>query len=107
MSAEHISIESIFMRTDEFFIGEGPVYKTMRMLAQRLGEKRIEYALAGDMALVLYGYRREAINVDFLLTNDGRDLLEANLCGRGYVPLFPGARKRFQDTNTGVEIDLI
>lgn len=88
-------------------MGEGPVHTTMRRLARRLSEEGIDYALAGGMALVLHGYRRETVDVDFLLTPNGRDRLANELAGRGYLPMFPGARKRFRDTETGVEIDVI
>jgi hypothetical protein len=88
-------------------MGDGPIHKTMRSLARRLSEEGIDYALAGGMALMLHGYRRETIDVDFLLTSEGRDRLEDKLLGLGYAPLFPGARKRFRDTATRIEIDLI
>jgi hypothetical protein len=107
MAVEHASVDALLRKVDQFFMNEGPVHKTMRSLARRLTEEGIDYALAGGMALVLHGYRRETIDVDFVLTPEGRDQLEENLVGRGYVPLFPGARKRFRDAQTGVEIDLI
>jgi len=88
-------------------MGEGPIYKTLRNLARRLSDEGIHYALAGGMALVFHGYRRETVDVDFLLTPEGRERLASNLEGRGYLPMFPGVRKRFRDTETGVEIDLL
>jgi hypothetical protein len=33
--------------------------------------------------------------------------LNENLVGRGYAPLFPGAKKGFRDIETGVEIDIL
>lgn len=88
-------------------MSEGPVHKTMRRLAARLSKEGIDYALAGGMALVLHGYRRETVDVDLLLTREGRDRLADELSGSGYLPMFPGSRKRFRDTETGVEIDII
>jgi hypothetical protein len=88
-------------------MGTGPIHETMRRLARRLSDEHIDYAVAGGMALLLHGYRRETVDVDFLLTSEGRDLMASALEGRGYLPMFPGARKRFRDTETGVEIDLI
>jgi hypothetical protein len=88
-------------------MGTGPIHETMRRLARRLSDEHIDYAVAGGMALLLHGYRRETVDVDFLLTSQGRDLMASALEGRGYLPMFPGARKRFRDTETGVEIDLI
>lgn len=88
-------------------MGTGPIHKTMRSLARRLSEEGIDYAVAGGMALLLHGYRRETVDVDFLLTADGRNALEDKLVGLGYMQRFPGARNRFRDTATNVEIDLI
>lgn len=107
MAVENISIDFQLKTADEFFMGRGPVQETMRAAARRFAAEGIDYALAGGMALMLHGYRRETIDVDFLLTAEGRDRLEEKLVGLGYVPLFPGARKRFRDTATRVEIDLI
>jgi hypothetical protein len=107
MAVERAILDSQFQRVDEFFMGTGAVHQTMRDLIRRLSSEGIDYALAGGMALVVYGYHRETIDVDFLVTADGRDRLEQKLVGLGYVPVFPGARKRFRDTSTRVEIDLI
>ena len=107
MASEHTSVDALLRRVDEFFMAEGPVHKTLRTLARRLSEEGIDYALAGGMALVLHGYRRETEDVDVLLSRDGREAFRGKLTGRGYLPLFPGARKTFRDTGTGVEIDII
>ncbi len=88
-------------------MAEGPVHKTMRTLARRLSEEGIDYAVAGGMALVLHGYRRETVDVDVLLSKEGRALFMEILVGRGYIPLFPGAKKAFRDAETGVEIDIL
>lgn len=79
----------------------------MRTLARRLSQEGIDYALAGGMALVLHGYRRETVDVDVLLSKEGRALFTETLVGRGYIPLFPGAKKAFRDAETGVEIDIL
>jgi hypothetical protein len=107
MASEPISVDALFRGVDQFFMGEGPVHTTMRRLATRLSNEGIDYALAGGMALVLHGYRRETVDVDVLLTQEGRDRLANSFTGSGYLPMFPGARKRFRDTQTGVEIDII
>ena len=107
MAVERDSVDALLKRVDEFFMAEGPVHKTMRALARRLSQEGIDYALAGGMALVLHGYRRETVDVDVLLSKEGRELFSQNLVGRGYAPLFPGARKAFRDTETGVQIDIL
>lgn len=107
MVTENASVDALLIKADEFFMGEGPVQKTMRSLARRLSEENIDYAIVGGMALVLHGYRRETVDVDVLLSREGLALFAETLVGRGYTPLFPGATKRFRDTATGVEIDVI
>jgi len=107
MASEQASVDALLRSVDEFFMGEGPVHKTMRTLARRFPEAGIDYAIVGAMALVIHGYRRETVDVDVLMSREGRDLFVETLVGRGYVPLFPGAKKQFRDTETGVEIDII
>jgi hypothetical protein len=107
MAVEHTSVDALLRGVDDFFMAQGPVHKTMRALARRLSQEGIDYALVGGMALVLHGYRRETVDVDVVLSKEGRELFTENLVGRGYTPLFPGAKKAFRDTSTGVEIDVI
>jgi len=107
MPVEPTSVDALLRGVDEFFMAQGPVHKTMRTLATRLADEGIDYALIGGMALVLYGYRRETIDVDVMLDEQGRERFADHLVGRGYAPMFPGARKRFRDTETGVEIDVL
>lgn len=107
MAIEQDSVDSLLKRVDEFFMAKSQVHKTMRALARRLSQERIDYALAGGMALLLHGYRRETVDVDVLLSKEGREVFSQNLVGRGYAPLFSGARKGFRDTETGVTIDIL
>ncbi len=107
MAVQHTSVDALLRKVDEFFMAEGPVYKTMRALARRLSQEGIDYALVGGMALVLHGYRRETVDVDLVLSKEGHELFNENLVGRGYAPLFPGAKKGFRDIETGVEIDIL
>jgi hypothetical protein len=107
MAVEQNSIDSLLRRVDDFFMATSQVHKTMRSLARRLSLEGIEYAFAGGMALVVHGYRRETVDVDVLLSIEGREAFADNLVGRGYAPLFPGARKGFRDTETGVKIDIL
>jgi hypothetical protein len=101
------SVDALLRSVDEFFMGEGPVHKTMRTLARRFPEAGVDYAIVGAMAFVMHGYRRETVDVDVLMSREGHDMFVENLVGREYLPLFPGAKKQFRDTETGVEIDII
>jgi hypothetical protein len=107
MAVEQNSVDSSLLRVDEFFMATSPMHKTMRELARRLPEEGIDYAIAGGMALVLHGYRRETVDVDLLLSKEGRESFLQSLVGRGYAPLLSGAQKGFRDTETGVSIEIL
>lgn len=83
------------------------VDETLVRLAERLTKEGIEYAIIGGMALVAHGYVRYTDDVDVLVTREGLDKIHERLVGRGYVPAFPGARKKLRDTHTGVHVEFI
>ncbi len=85
----------------------GPVHDTLRNLASRLAEESISYAIIGGMALAIHGLVRPTQDVDVLMTREGLDRFHERLVGRGYVLAFPGARKHFRDTITGVNVEVI
>ncbi len=41
------------------------------------------------------------------MTPSGLEKFRERLVGRGYIPLFPGARKHFRDAETGVPVEII
>jgi hypothetical protein len=90
-----------------FFMKEGDLYATLQRLVAELEGKGLDYALIGGMALVAHGYRRFTEDVDILMTSDGLRTFREDLVGRGYLPAFPGARKSFRDTQTGVRIEML
>ncbi|HEV8488070.1 MAG TPA: hypothetical protein VGV87_31405 [Blastocatellia bacterium] len=90
-----------------FFMKTDPVHVTLNELARRLDEAGIDYAIVGGMALGYHGFVRVTQDVDLLLTGAGYTRFIESLVGLGYVPLFPGARKKFKDTRTGVSIDIV
>lgn len=94
-------------QVDEFFMESSPVHKTLREIARRLSEDKIDYAIIGGMALALHGFIRPTEDVDLLMTPEGLDKFHRELVGRGYVPLFPGARKHFRDAETGIKVEVI
>lgn len=85
----------------------GSIYDTLAKITRRLREEKIEYAVVGAMALSAHGFRRFTEDVDLLTTPAGLDAIHQRLVGRGYVPAFPGARKKLRDTETGVRVDFI
>jgi hypothetical protein len=91
----------------DFFMKRGSIYDTLTKVTRRLREEKIEYAVVGAMALSAHGFRRFTEDVDLLTTPEGLDAIHRRLVGRGYVPAFPGARKKLRDTETGVTVDFI
>lgn len=94
-------------RVDEFFMESSPVHKTLNDIVRRLSEEQIDYAIIGGMALALHGFIRPTEDVDLLMNPQGLEKFHAELVGRGYVPLFPGARKHFRNSETGVKVEVI
>jgi hypothetical protein len=93
--------------SSDFFMRRDDVHAALTHLASRLREEEIDYAIVGAMALNAHGYRRETVDVDVLTTDAGLTRIHEVLVGRGYVPRFPGARKKLRDVETGVDIDFI
>ena len=85
----------------------GPVQLTLSSLVRRLSDEHIDYAVIGGMAMALHGLVRPTLDVDILLTKEGLEKFHEVLVGRGYVPIFSGARKHFRDTETGVPVEVI
>ena len=90
----------------EFFMGKADVQRALEILAQRLEQLEIPYAIVGAMAMNEYGYRRVTEDVDVLLTREGLDRFKQHWLGRGYVEKFPGSRG-LRDTENGVPIDIV
>jgi len=107
MLRAHKSVSHTLRQVDEFFMKTSPVHDTLRNLAFRLTQENIGYAIIGGMALAIHGLVRPTQDVDVLMTREGLDCFHKHLVGRGYVPVFPGARKHFRDTVTGVKVKVI
>ncbi len=101
------SVDEILQESEAFFMKEGKVHQTLKRLARTLEEESIPYAIVGGMALSLQGYTRETVDVDILLTPDGLQRFHERLVGKGYLPAFTGARKRFLDVETRVKIETL
>lgn len=94
-------------QVDEFYMATSPIHKTLSDVARRLSEEKIDYAIIGGMALALHGFIRPTEDVDLLMSRQGLEEFHSKLVGREYVPLFPGARKHFRNTETGVKVEVI
>jgi Uncharacterised nucleotidyltransferase len=98
---------NLWQEIDLFFMQQGKVYETLQRLAQKLPNAGIDYALIGGMALAIHGYVRLTQDVDLLMNEAGLAQFQKMLVGRGYIAAFPGARKMFLDTVTGVKVEII
>jgi hypothetical protein len=101
------SADEILRESEDFFAGKGAVHTTLRSLVNRLAEESIPYAIVGGMALNLFGFARQTVEVDVLLTKEGLAKFQERFVGRDYVPAFPGAAKAFRDVETRVRIDFL
>ena len=90
-----------------YFMGEGILNKALARLSNDLETHGIDYAVIGATALFAHGYERLTVDIDLLMTPMGLQKFHDELIGMGYVPAFPGARKRLRSTTDGVSIDVI
>lgn len=95
------------VEVDEFFMKRGRVHRTLERITRRLADQQVPYAVLGGMAMTAHGFVRPTDDVDILTTAEGLETIHRQLVGRGYVPVFPGARKTLRDTDTGVKVDFI
>jgi hypothetical protein len=97
----------ILQLIDDFFMKKDDVHQTMYRVIARLQDEQIPYALIGGLALGFHGFVRVTGDVDILTTPDGLEAVHQKLVGRGYLPTFPGGRKKLRDTQTGITVDFI
>jgi hypothetical protein len=103
----HRDVDAALRESEAFFGGRGAVHRTLRSLVDRLDQEGIPYAILGGMALNIHGFVRETVDVDVLMTKEALDRFRERFLGRGYAPVFQGARKSYRDAETGVRIDVI
>jgi hypothetical protein len=89
------------------FMGEGRTDQALARLARDLERHGIEYMVIGAVALIAHGYPRFTEDIDIVLTPEGLEAVHQELIGLGYVPQFPGARKKIRSTVDGVSIEII
>ena len=83
------------------------VVAAMTKLADKLEAAGIDYCVMGGNALHVHGYTRATIDVDVLMTSEGRDKFVELYVGRGFTPRFAGGNTKFLSTVDGVPIDIL
>ena len=88
-------------------MGQGSLNNTLAQLATDLKDHGIDYAVMGAVALLAHGYPRFTEDIDLILTREGLETFHRELIGLGYMPAFPGAKKRLRSTRDGVTIEVM
>jgi hypothetical protein len=88
-------------------MGQGQLNQTLARLASSLEEHGIDYMVIGAVALIAHGYPRFTEDIDLVMTPEGLETFHRELIGLGYVPQFPGARKKIRSTADGVRVEII
>src|ERR1700686_5700956 len=101
------SVVELYAEGQRYFMGEGKLNNALARLIADLKEHEIDYVVIGAIALMAYGYPRFTEDIDLILDSDGLDRFHKELVGLGYVPAFPGARKRLRSTRDGTPIEVI
>jgi|ERR1041385_607017 hypothetical protein len=106
-SSDSRSIVERYGEALRYFMGEGNLNHALAHVAADLHDRRIDYLVVGALALFAHGYPRLTEDIDLVFTSEGLERFHQELIGLGYVPAFPGARKRLRSTKDGVKIDVI
>ncbi|HYW73011.1 MAG TPA: hypothetical protein VE961_18435 [Pyrinomonadaceae bacterium] len=101
------SVVDVYGEGRRYFMGEGVLNQTLLRLANDLRQHDIDYLVIGALALLAYGYPRFTEDIDIIVTPHGLQKFHEELIGLGYVPAFPGARKRLKSALDGTPIELI
>src|SRR5215813_8601516 len=101
------SLSEVYAEGRLYFMGEGNLHNALDQVARDLKEHGIDYMVIGAIALMAYGYPRFTEDIDLVLTPEGLEAFHRELIGLGYVPAFPGARKRLKSTRDGTNIEVM
>jgi hypothetical protein len=101
------SVQDVYAEGLRYFMGEGNLNNTLAEIAGDLKEHGIDYMVIGAVALMAHGYPRFTEDIDLVLTPDGLEAFHRELIGLGYLPAFPGAKKRLRSTRDGVTVEVM
>jgi hypothetical protein len=101
------SVLDVYREGLRYFMGQGKLDNTLARLCHDLDQHHIDYVIIGAVALIAHGYPRFTEDIDMVLSPKGLEAFHRELVGRGYLPKFEGARKKFRSTLDGVSIEII
>ena len=90
-----------------YFMGQGDLNIALTNVTRDLKRHGIDYMVIGAIALLEHGYPRLTEDIDLVLTPNGLETFHRELIGLGYVPAFPGAKKRLRATEDGTIIEIM
>jgi hypothetical protein len=96
-----------YAEVSRYFMGQGSVNIALAKITQDLKAHGIDYMVIGALALFEHGYARLTEDIHLVLTPEGLKSLHRELIGLGYLPAFPGAKKRLRSTADGVIIEIM
>ena len=89
-----------------FFEKRGPVWETLHKLQHRLNDAGVEYIVIGGLALNVYNYPRQTIDVNIVLRPEDYEKFK-NLYEQSVYNSVKTASRRFVDPESGVTIDIL
>jgi len=101
------SVIDLYAEGQRYFKGQGTLNNTLTQVTSDLREHGIDYMVIGAVALLAHGFPRFTEDIDLVLTPEGLEVFHRELIGPGYVPAFPGARKRLRSTRDGITIEVM
>lgn len=101
------SIAEIYHEGLRLFMGQGQLNQTLSRLVNDLKAHGIDYMVIGAVALIAHGYPRFTAIIDLVMTPEDPETFHRELIGLGYMPQFPGAKKKIRSTPDGVRIKII
>jgi hypothetical protein len=101
------SVVDLYAEGLRHFMGQGNVHNALTQITGDLKKHGIDYMVIGAVALMAHGYPSFSEDIDLVLTPEGLETFHRELSGLGYVPAFPGAKKRLRSTKDGVSIEVM
>lgn len=96
-----------YAEVSRYFMGQGRVNIALAQVTRDLKKHGIDYMVIGALALFEYGYARLTEDIDLVMTPEGLEVFHRELIGLGYLPAFPGARKRLRSTAEDITIEVM
>ncbi len=100
------SLQSVLQSADLFFMHQSPLHEAARRICKTLDDMAIPFAIAGALAVNIYGHERMTADLDLLMSRDDLQRFKDEWLGRGWVEKFAGS-KGMRDAILNVPIDVL